>query len=83
MPMYFFDVVEVDGTVVHNVVSVELADHNEALDAASETVLSVLQDDAPLHSELLVQIIVKDETGNEIGRRDATLIKSDNVARND
>lgn len=77
MPMYFFDVLEVDGTVERDVVGVELPDDQQALEAASRTVMSVLMEEAPRHPEFMVQVIVRDTAGNEIGRRDAALIQSD------
>ncbi len=77
MPMYFFDVLERNGTVIHDVVGVELDGPHQALDTASQTLMSVLQDEAMQHSEFKVQIIVRDETGNEIGRRDAAVSQSD------
>lgn len=79
MPMYFFDVLEVDGTVVRDVVVVELDGPDEALETASQTVMSVLVDEAPRHPEFMVQVVVRDETGAEIGRRDASLIQSDRM----
>lgn len=79
MPMYFFDVVEVDGTVLREVVVVELGGPHQALDVASETVMGVLLEEAPRHPEFMVQVVVRDETGSEIGRRDATLIQSDKL----
>jgi len=79
MPMYFFDVVEVDGTVLRDIVVVELDGPQQALDAASETVMSVLLEAAPRHPEFMVQVVVRDEAGSEIGRRDAALIQSDKL----
>ncbi|CAN7596137.1 DUF6894 family protein [Devosia sp. LjRoot3] len=79
MPMYFFDVVEVDGTVLRDIVVVELDGPQQALDAASKTVMSVLLEEAPRHPEFMVQVVVRDEAGSEIGRRDAALIQSDKL----
>ncbi|RYD61571.1 MAG: hypothetical protein EOP84_35590 [Verrucomicrobiaceae bacterium] len=77
MPMYFFDVLEVDGTVERDVVGIELPGDQQALEAASRTVMSVLIEEAPQHPEFMVQVVVRDAAGNEIGRRDAALIQSD------
>ena len=54
MPMYFFDVLERDGTVIHDVVGVELQDPHHALDTASRTLMNVLQDEALRHPEFKV-----------------------------
>ncbi len=77
MPMYFFDVLERNGTLIHDVVGVELDSPLQALDAASQTLMSVLQDEAMRHPKFKVQIVVRDDTGNEIGRRDASVSHSD------
>jgi len=77
MPMYFFDVLERDGTMTHDVIGVKLDGPHQALDAASRTLISVLQDEAMRHPEFKVQIVVRDDTGNEIGRRDAYVSHSD------
>ena len=79
MPLYFFDVLERDGMVTHDVVGVELDSPDQALDTASRTLISVLQDEAMRHPEFTVQIVVRDETGNEIGRRDAAVRLSDQL----
>lgn len=73
MPMYFFDVLERDGTVTHDLVGVELADADQALNAASRALLDVIQDSGMRHSELKVEVVVRDEHGEVLGRRDAEL----------
>lgn len=77
MPMYFFDVLERDGTMTHDVIGVKLDSPLQALDAASRTLMSVLQDEAMRHPKFKVQIVVRDDTGNEIGRCDALLSDTD------
>lgn len=77
MPMYYFDVLERDGTVNHDLVGVEMRDHDQALDAASQTLMDVLHDSAMQHPDFKVQIVVRDEHGEEIGRRDAQIRRSD------
>jgi hypothetical protein len=77
MPMYFFDVLERDGTITHDIVGVQLADRRQALDTASRTLMDALQDQGLGHLDFTVQIIVRDETGHEIGRRDASISRSD------
>ncbi len=77
MPMYFFDVLERDGTVKHDVVGVELEGEHQALDQASRALLDIVQDSKMEHSDFTVQVVVRDETGREIGRRDAELRRSD------
>lgn len=77
MPMYFFDVLERDGTVTHDVVGVELEGVTQALDQASKAVLDSVQETKMRHLAFKVQVIVRDETGEEIGRRDAELRRSD------
>lgn len=76
MPVYFFDVLERDGTIVHDVVGVELDNAHQALETASRTLINVLQDEAMLHPKFNVQIVVRDETGTEIGRRNAAVSQS-------
>ncbi|CAN7580630.1 DUF6894 family protein [Devosia sp. LjRoot3] len=77
MPMYFFDVLERDGTITHDVIGVKLDCPDQALDVASRTLISVLQDEAMRHPEFKVQIVVREDAGNEIGRRDAIVSQSD------
>jgi uncharacterized protein DUF6894 len=80
MPMYFFDVLERDGTVKHDVVGVELEGEPEALDQASRALLDIVQDSKMEHLEYKVQVIVRDEDGHEIGRRNAELRKTDEAS---
>ncbi|RYG57840.1 MAG: hypothetical protein EON56_01450 [Alphaproteobacteria bacterium] len=77
MPMYFFDVLERDGKVTHDVIGVELAGPRQALDAASRTLMDSLQQNGMQHLDFSVQIIVRDEQGHELGRRDAAIRRSD------
>lgn len=79
MPMFFFDVLERDGSVTQDVVGVELRDPHQALDTASKTLMNVLQDEALRHPEFRVQIVVRDAAGHEIGRRDAAVSQSDDA----
>jgi len=81
MPMYFFDVLERDGTMTHDVIGVKLDSPHQALDAASRTLMSVLQDEAMRHPKFKVQIVVRDDAGNEIGRRDAFVRHSDQTRK--
>lgn len=77
MPMYFFDVQERNGKVIHDVVGVELEGPHQALETASRTLMDALQETGLKHLDFTVQVIVRDETGHEIGRRDAALSRSD------
>lgn len=77
MPIYFFDVLERDGKVTHDIVGVELDGPRQALDAASQTVMDVLQENGMQHVDFRVQVIVRDATGQELGRRDAELRRSE------
>lgn len=77
--MYFFDVLERDGTMTHDVIGLKLDSAHEALDAASRTLMGVLQDEGMRHAKFKVQIVVRDDSGNEIGRRDALVSHSDEM----
>jgi hypothetical protein len=79
MPKYFFEVVELDGTIVHDEVEVELSNKYEALDNASRTLVDVLRDRGLRHQTFHIMVLMKDETGREIGRRDGALSQSDEV----
>lgn len=76
MPMFFFDTVEQDGRVSRDVVGVELADSQHALATASRTLLDSVQENGMSHINFKVQVIVRDESGHEIGRRDAAMTGS-------
>lgn len=77
MPIYFFDMLERDGKVTHDLIGVEMDNTDQALEAASQTILNVLQDNGMQHSDFKVQVIVRDEDGKELGRRVAQLRRSD------
>ncbi len=77
MPMNFFDVLERNGSVIHDVVGVELDGPHQALDTASRTLMDALQEAGMRHVDFTVQVIVRDENGHEIGRRNAAVSRSD------
>lgn len=77
MPMYFFDVQEQDGSISRDVVGVELKGDSEALDAASQTLLDAINDTALQRGSLKIQVVVRNESGLEIGRQNADLRSSD------
>lgn len=79
MPMYFFDVLERDGKVTHDIIGVELEGPHKALEAASQAVIDVVRDTGMQHSDFKIQVIVRDESGKELGRRDAELRRSDQL----
>lgn len=80
MPMYFFDVLERDGAVTHDLVGVELGGPQQALETASHAIMDVLNENGMQHADFKVQVIVRDESGRELGRRDATLSRSDQAS---
>jgi hypothetical protein len=75
--MYFFDVLERDGRVSRDMVGVELEGPHRALETASQTVIDVVRDTGMRHRDFKVQVIVRDESGRELGRRDAELRRTD------
>ena len=81
MPMYFFDVLERDGKITRDVIGVELPSLRQALDAASRTLMDSLQENVMQHSDFTVQVIVRDELGHELGRRDGAISRSDKKDR--
>ena len=64
----------------HDVVGVELEGEPQALDQASRALLDIVQDSKMEHLEYKVQVIVRDEDGHEIGRRNAELRKTDEAS---
>ena len=76
MPKYFFEVMELDGTMVRDVVEVDLPDAHRALDMASRTLMDTLAEKGIRHPTYHVMVVVKDEADKEVGRRDGFVSQS-------
>lgn len=76
MPKYFFEVLELDGAAIHDVVELELPDAQQALDMASRTLMEVLTEKGLQHPTFHVMIVVKDDKKREVGRRDGAVSQS-------
>lgn len=77
MPKYFFEVMELDGSTVHDVVELDLPDAHQALDMASRTLMDTLSEKGLRHPAYHVMVVVKDEAAREIGRRDGSVSQSE------
>lgn len=77
----FFEVMELDGSVIHDVVEVDLPDTHRALEMASRTLMDTLSEKGLRHPAYHVMVVVKDEAAREIGRRDGSVSRSDRRSR--
>lgn len=69
MPIFYFDVLERDGTVTHDQVGAELDSADQALASASMALIEIVQETALDHPDFEVEITVRDRSGIRLGKR--------------
>lgn len=77
MPMFYFDVLERDGTMTRDQVGAELDSADQAFASASMALVEIVQETALRHPDFEVEITIRDGNGNRLGNRRATFTQRD------
>lgn len=75
MPLYFFDVLEIDGRVTEDHYGVELASEEEAIRQANRTLAEMAREEMNRETDFEIRIRTKDAGGKEIACRRAKVSK--------